>query len=64
MVNEIAMSQIQLPTCTSCNKPITPGEEAVKFYCPECGAVLIWRCEKCRIFFRPYKCVNCGFEGP
>ncbi|MGI0080062.1 MAG: zinc finger domain-containing protein [Nitrososphaerales archaeon] len=56
--------QIQLPVCTSCNRPIMPGEHAVKFYCPNCGEVLIWRNEKCRRFSRPYKCVNCSYEGP
>jgi len=41
-----------------------PGERAVKFYCPNCHEVLIWRCQKCRKFTRKYKCSNCGFEGP
>ncbi|HEY4673615.1 MAG: zinc finger domain-containing protein [Thaumarchaeota archaeon] len=59
------MSQTQtLPVCSSCNKPVLPGEKAVKFYCPECGESLMWRCEKCRKFSREYKCVNCGFQGP
>jgi len=52
------------PTCTSCNRNITPGMDAVKFYCPNCGDMLIWRCEICRKLARPYKCVKCGFEGP
>ena len=54
----------QLPVCSSCNRPIMPGEKASKFKCPECGDVLIWRCEKCRTFCRDYKCINCNFEGP
>ncbi len=55
---------ITLPLCTSCNRPVMPGERAVKFYCPNCHEVLIWRCQKCRKFTRKYKCSNCGFEGP
>jgi len=55
---------VKPPTCSSCNKPIDPREKAVKFYCPECGKVLIRRCERCRLLARPYKCENCGFEGP
>ncbi len=58
------MSQVKLPKCSSCNRPISVGEKAVKFYCPNCGLVQIWRCEKCRMFARVYKCINCGFEGP
>ncbi|MCP8321683.1 MAG: DUF1610 domain-containing protein, partial [archaeon] len=44
--------KISLPICTSCNRPIMPGEKAVKFYCSNCGQVLIWRCERCRKFSR------------
>ena len=58
------MSQVKLPTCTSCNRTIAPGTDAVKFDCPNCGDVLIWRCEACRKLARPYKCIKCGFEGP
>ncbi|MEM1525444.1 MAG: zinc finger domain-containing protein [Nitrososphaerales archaeon] len=60
----MSKERLQLPICTSCNRPTLPKENVVKFYCPECGKVLIWRCEKCRLLSRPYKCVNCGFEGP
>jgi hypothetical protein len=52
------------PRCTSCHKPILPGDEMTSFYCPQCGQVLIWRCSKCRKGAVRYKCVNCGFEGP
>jgi len=52
------------PICSSCGKVIPPGEKAVKFYCPNCGTILIWRCKKCRDLAIPYKCPNCGFEGP
>ena len=46
------------------SRPIMPNDECVKYYCPNCGYVLIWRCESCREFARVYKCVGCGFEGP
>ncbi len=60
----MSQSTISLPLCSSCNRPVKPGERATKFYCPNCHQVLIWRCEKCRKFSRRYKCSNCGFEGP
>jgi len=50
--------------CSSCKKPIVPGEKAVSFRCPNCGAVMFWRCQKCRSMVIIYKCPNCGFEGP
>jgi len=53
-----------MPTCISCGKRITPGEKGMKFSCPACGAVTIWRCEKCRLFGREYSCPACGFKGP
>src|SRR5581483_9410070 len=34
---------LQLPVCSSCSRPIMPNDECVKFYCPNCGYVLIWR---------------------
>ncbi|MEM2022001.1 MAG: zinc finger domain-containing protein [Zestosphaera sp.] len=52
------------PVCGSCGRLITPREKAVKFLCPNCGVVVIWRCSKCRDLSNPYKCPNCGFEGP
>ena len=55
---------MRLPTCTSCNRIIPPGTEAVRFPCPNCGDMMIWRCEACRRLARPYKCLKCGFEGP
>ncbi|MER3601265.1 MAG: RNA-binding protein [Nitrososphaerota archaeon] len=57
-------SQLALPLCTSCNRPIRPKSLAIKFYCPNCKQVLIWRCEVCRKLMRTYKCINCLFEGP
>jgi len=47
----------QLPVCSSCNRPIMPGDKALRFNCPECGDILIWRCEKCRKFSRKYRCI-------
>ena len=55
---------IQIPICNSCRRSITPKEKSVKFFCSNCGDVLIWRCESCREFARAYKCIKCGFEGP
>ncbi|MAH22011.1 MAG: RNA-binding protein [Thaumarchaeota archaeon] len=60
----MSQKQVQLPLCTSCNRPIMPGEKAAKFSCPQCGGLVIWRCEKCRTFARLYRCINCSFEGP
>ncbi|MBL7167462.1 DUF1610 domain-containing protein [Candidatus Bathyarchaeota archaeon] len=53
-----------MQSCISCGKKIAPGESALKFGCPSCGAVTIWRCEKCRLFGREYTCPACGFKGP
>lgn len=55
---------VKLPVCSTCNRPILPKDEAVKFVCPNCGEVVIWRCSKCRKFVREYKCISCGFVGP
>ncbi|MDA4128224.1 MAG: zinc finger domain-containing protein [Thaumarchaeota archaeon] len=60
----MAQETSQYPHCTSCNRPILPGDRATKFMCPNCHEVLIWRDSKCRKFSRKYKCSNCGFEGP
>jgi len=56
--------ELKLPKCISCGRNIPPWNNAVKFQCPNCGSVTIWRCEKCRHFGRPYKCPACGFTGP
>jgi len=53
-----------MSVCISCGKKVTPEEKAVKFSCPECGGITIWRCEKCRLFGREYHCPKCGFTGP
>ncbi len=54
----------KMPLCNWCGKIITPGDKAVKFNCPSCGDVVIWRCEKCRLFGRSFKCPKCGTSGP
>ena len=65
LMNELFVSKsLQLPVCTSCSRPIIANDECVKYYCPNCGYVLIWRCQSCRQFARSYKCIGCGFEGP
>jgi len=65
MVKKVDMyDSVEPPLCISCGKPINPTERAVSFYCPNCGVMLIWRCNKCRVQMIPYKCPNCGFEGP
>lgn len=48
--------------CMSCGIPLM-GIDSVKFPCPDCGEV-ISRCNRCRKQSNPYKCPNCGFEGP
>ncbi len=55
---------VKMPSCNWCGRMILPREGAVKFPCPQCSEVTIWRCEKCRGFGRPYKCQKCGFSGP
>lgn len=57
-------ASLQMPICTSCNRPIPPGTDATKFPCPNCGEIIIWRCAKCRKFGRTYRCPSCGFVGP
>ncbi|RLF12415.1 MAG: RNA-binding protein [Thermoprotei archaeon] len=56
--------EINFPLCASCKRPITPDVKGAKFYCPQCGGFLIWRCWHCRKQVNPYKCPKCGFEGP
>ncbi|MCD6369470.1 MAG: DUF1610 domain-containing protein [Thermoproteales archaeon] len=58
------MEKINLPTCSSCNRPIPPFERGVNFKCPNCGQATIWRCEKCRKQVNFYTCPSCGFTGP
>ena len=56
--------KISLPVCNGCNRHIMPGDNNVKFICPECPDELIWRCGSCREAAAPYKCESCGFSGP
>ncbi|MEM3046562.1 MAG: zinc finger domain-containing protein [Candidatus Bathyarchaeia archaeon] len=55
---------MKMPNCFWCGRMIAPAEKAVKFPCPSCGKIVIWRCERCRNLGRPYKCPSCGFMGP
>ncbi|MCK4497658.1 RNA-binding protein [Candidatus Bathyarchaeota archaeon] len=55
---------VSTPICTSCNRTIPPGTESLRCNCPNCGEIVIWRCQKCRQFGREYKCPKCGFRGP
>ncbi|MEK6877072.1 MAG: zinc finger domain-containing protein [Thermoproteota archaeon] len=41
-----------------------PNDKCVKFNCPNCGSVLLWRCESCREAARSYNCTSCKFHGP
>jgi len=52
------------PVCTSCNRPVKPGEKATAFPCPSCGRYEIVRCRKCKVMSVPYTCPVCGFTGP
>ncbi|HDO21063.1 MAG: zinc finger domain-containing protein [archaeon GB-1867-097] len=56
--------ELKLPICISCKQPIIPGEKGVSFPCPNCGGIIIWRCQRCRKMNNKYKCPKCGFEGP
>jgi predicted RNA-binding Zn-ribbon protein involved in translation (DUF1610 family) len=58
------MSSLRVPVCTSCHKPIAPYARGVRFVCPNCGEIEIWRCEKCRKQGNTYVCPKCGFVGP
>jgi predicted RNA-binding Zn-ribbon protein involved in translation (DUF1610 family) len=53
-----------MPQCQCCGRNITPYENAVHFPCPNCGEVIIWRCEKCREAGNTYTCIKCDFLGP
>jgi Zn-ribbon RNA-binding protein len=48
--------------CTTCNKIV--AEEKTEFKCPSCGKETIIRCDSCKESVKPYKCKECGFEGP
>jgi len=64
IVTPVVIEAASVRICTSCKRPIIPQEKATSFKCPNCGLVVIWRCQKCRTLNTPYKCPNCGFEGP
>jgi len=55
---------VEVTTCSSCHRVLSPREVASKFYCPNCGKAIIKRCYKCRKLSVPYTCPVCGFKGP
>ncbi|MCH7968516.1 MAG: RNA-binding protein [Thaumarchaeota archaeon] len=57
-------SAISLPLCSCCHRHIMPNDKCVKFDCPSCGTVKIWRCQSCREAARNYFCESCKFSGP
>ena len=50
--------------CISCGKKVTNDPSSVSFPCPNCLKVEIVRCKNCRERAIPYRCPECGFEGP
>lgn len=49
--------------CILCGKEIILREYVIYFVCLNCGEVIIWCCESCRVFSVFYKCFKCGWEG-
>lgn len=60
----VPLTGVKTPSCSWCGKLMVPGENMVRFPCPSCGRITIWRCEICRKLGRPYVCPVCGFKGP
>ena len=50
--------------CTSCKTPIKAKDNFVKFSCPNCGEVEIYRCNTCKSLSNKYTCPLCKFTGP
>ncbi|HDN50855.1 MAG: RNA-binding protein [Thermoplasmata archaeon] len=48
--------------CITCGRGLA-AEGCTQFPCPECDYT-IKRCAVCRNQSAPYKCPECGFEGP
>jgi len=57
------MQSVTVIHCTSCGRAV-PAKGATQFPCPSCGQVTIGRDARCRDQSVPYRCPNCGFEGP
>ncbi|MHB1435164.1 MAG: zinc finger domain-containing protein [Thermoplasmata archaeon] len=49
--------------CSSCGVAL-PAKGSTEFPCPQCGAVRIGRCARCRDQSVHYICPSCAFEGP
>ncbi|MEX2721761.1 MAG: zinc finger domain-containing protein [Candidatus Wukongarchaeota archaeon] len=57
--------EIIMPLCSCCSRIVSPKDRgANKFPCPNCGAITIVRCSRCRKLGNSYKCPNCSFWGP
>lgn len=50
--------------CTSCKRRIDVVPGSTIFLCPKCSKTTIIRCGDCRKIAAPFKCHECGFEGP
>ncbi|MCF6192452.1 MAG: zinc finger domain-containing protein [Candidatus Hydrothermae bacterium] len=58
------MSAIQLDSCFSCNRTLSPVKRgSSRFPCPQCGA-RIMRCADCSRASNTYVCPGCDFTGP
>ena len=60
----IEMSKLDMDSCYSCNKSLSPDKPgSSKFPCPNCGGLIV-RCNDCRRLSNNYICPSCEFEGP
>ncbi len=50
--------------CTSCGMNLSGDDRFVRFKCPNCLKVEIFRCSRCKRLSVEYLCPNCGFKGP
>lgn len=55
---------MEIDECSTCGANLEAAESFVIFPCPNCGETKIARCKKCKKRNNPYKCEECGFEGP
>jgi predicted RNA-binding Zn-ribbon protein involved in translation (DUF1610 family) len=61
--SRIAINMNDEVACSSCGIRLI-GNKDTKFNCPDCGAVVMGRCEQCRDQSIVYKCPKCKFAGP
>ncbi|MCX6821383.1 MAG: zinc finger domain-containing protein [Candidatus Aenigmarchaeota archaeon] len=50
--------------CTSCGLNLLGDDRYVRFKCPKCAKVEIFRCSQCKRLSNEYLCPSCGFKGP